>query len=81
MRRTLWSIAVAALGLGSLAMVGGTALGGDAGPLAVAYGLLVAVAALYMVAGLAIRERVWRRLATPTVNRPNPHRVAGRRVF
>jgi len=81
MRHRLWSIAVAALGLGSLAMVGGTALGGDAGPLAVAYGLLVAVAALYMVAGLAIRERVWRRLATPTISRPNPHRVAGRRVF
>jgi len=74
-------MASAGLGLGSLAMVGGTAIGGDVGPLAVAYGLLVALAALYLVAGLAIRERVWRRLSDAAIGRPKADRVAGRRVF
>jgi len=62
-------------------MVGGTAIGGEIGPMAVGYGLLVALAALYLVAGLAIRERVWRRLSAPSVSRPSPDRLAGRRVF
>lgn len=81
MHRTLWSMAITGLALGSLAMVGGTTIGGEFGPLTVGYGLLVALAALYLVAGLAIRERVWRRLPRPTVGRPNPDRMAGRRVF
>ena len=81
MGHTLWSFAIAGLGIGSLAMVGGTAIGGEIGPLAVGYGLLVALAALYLVAGLAIRERVWRRLTAPSIGRPNPDRMAGRRVF
>ncbi|MGH2384816.1 MAG: hypothetical protein ACRDGB_07195 [Candidatus Limnocylindria bacterium] len=81
MRHTLWSMAIAGLGLGSLAMVGGTAVGGDIGPLGVGYGLLVALAALYLVAGLAIRERVWRRLSTPSIGRPHTDRLAGRRIF
>ena len=74
-------MAVAGLALGSLAMVGGTAIGGELGPLTVGYGLLVALAALYLVAGLAIRERVWRRMAAPTLERPAADRLAGRRVF
>ncbi|MGH2417226.1 MAG: hypothetical protein ACRDFY_02735 [Candidatus Limnocylindria bacterium] len=74
-------MAIAGLGLGSLAMVGGTAVGGSIGPLAVGYGLLVALAALYLVAGLAIRERVWHRLSTPSVGRPHADRLAGRRIF
>ena len=77
----MWSMAVAGLALGSLAMVGGTAIGGEIGPLAVGYGLLVALSALYLVAGLAIRERVWRRLSAPTLDRPSADRLAGRRVF
>lgn len=81
MHRTLWSLAVTGLGLGSLAMVGGTAVGGGLGPLAVGYGLLVSLAALYLVAGLTIRERVWRRFPRPSVGRPTPDRMAGRRVF
>ena len=79
MRRSLWSFAIVGLALGSLAMVGGTAIGGDLGPLAVGYGHLVAVAALYMVAGLAIRERVWRRTTQPLPTHTD--RLAGRRVF
>ncbi|HYI66665.1 MAG TPA: hypothetical protein VEW95_07080 [Candidatus Limnocylindrales bacterium] len=81
MGQTLWSFAIAGLGIGSLAMVGGTAVGGEVGPLAVGYGLLVALAALYLVAGLAIRDRVWRRLSVSSMGRPDPDRLAGRRVF
>lgn len=81
MQHTLWSLALAGLGFGSLAMVGGTAIGGDLGPLAVGYGLLVVVAALYMVAGLAIRERVWQRFARLERQVPTVDRLAGRRVF
>jgi hypothetical protein len=76
-----WSFAIAGLALGSLSMVGGTAVGGELGPLAVGYGLLVALAALYLVAGLAIRERVWRRMAAPHLERPRSDSLAGRRVF
>ena len=80
MRQTLWSMAIAGLALGSLGMVGGTAIGGELGPLAVGYGRLVALSALYLVAGLAIRERAWKRLMRPV---PSTHsdRLAGRRVF
>ena len=81
MGHTLWSFGIAGLGIGSLAMVGGTAIGGEIGPLAVGYGLLVAAAALYLVAGMAIRERVWRRLSAASMGRPKPDRLAGRRVF
>ena len=81
MGQTLWSFAIAGLGIGSLAMVGGTAIGGEIGPLAVGYGLLVALAALYLVAGLAIRDRVWRRLSTASLGRPKADNLAGRRVF
>jgi hypothetical protein len=81
MRHTLWSSAIVGLGLGSLGMVGGTAIGGEVGPLAVGYGLLVALAGLYLVAGLAIREHVWRRWTAPTIQRPTADHLAGRRVF
>ncbi len=64
-----------------MAMVGGTAIGGELGPLAIGYGLLVALAALYLVAGLAIRERVWRRVSVPNIGRPHADRLVGRRVF
>jgi hypothetical protein len=82
MARSLWSVALAGLGFGSLAMVGGTAIGGELGPLAVGYGVLVLLAALYLVVGLAIRDRVWRRLSAPPAAQRRPiDRLAGRRVF
>jgi hypothetical protein len=81
MRHRLYSVAVAGLALGSVAMAGGTAIGGELGPMAAGYGLLVALGALYLVAGLAIRERAWRRLSSQGLKRPVPDRVAGRRVF
>ena len=74
-------MAVGGLAFGSLAMVGGTAVGGELGPLVVGYGLLMALAALYLVAGLAIRERVWERMSAPRIERPASDRLAGRRVF
>jgi hypothetical protein len=73
-------MAIAGLALGSLGMVGGTVVGGQIGPMVIGYGLLIALSALYLVAGLAIRERVWRRLARP-VHGPHADRLAGRRVF
>jgi len=83
MRRWMWSFGLAGLGLGSLAMVGGTTVGGDIGPLAAGYGALVVATALYLIAGLAIRDRVWRRAASTRQADPRPSidRLAGRRVF
>lgn len=81
MRNKLYSVAVAGLALGSAAMAGGTAIGGELGPLAAGYGLLIALAGLYLVIGLAIRERAWRRLSSHGLKHPVPARVAGRRVF
>ena len=75
----MWSMGIAGLALGSLGMVGGTAVGGDIGPMFVGYGLIVALCALYLVAGLAVRERVWRRTARALS--PQAERLAGRRVF
>jgi sulfite exporter TauE/SafE len=83
MRRSrVWSFAVAGLALGSLGMVGGTVVGGELGPMAVGYGLLIALCALYLVAGLVIRERVWTK-RTARLERTGSHvdRLAGRRVF
>lgn len=81
MRRSLWSVAMTGLGLGSLGMVGGTVIGGELGPLAVGYGLLVSLSAIYLVIGLAIRERAWKRLARPMPATKQPDHLAGRRVF
>ena len=81
MRQSLWSVALAGLAFGSLSMVGGTAIGGEIGPLAIGYGLLVVLAALYLLAGLAIRQRVWHRVNRPEPPSPPIDRLAGRRVF
>lgn len=81
MRHALWSFGAFGLGLGGLAIVGGTVVGGDLGPLAVGYGVLTGLCALYLVAGLAIRERAWRRLGRSVASTPRVDRLAGRRVF
>lgn len=80
MRRSLWSLAMVVLAFGALGMVGSTAVGGDAAPIGV-FGALLTLCGLYLVAGLAIRDRTWKRLkrfdppATPV------DRLAGRRIF
>lgn len=75
----MWSIALAALAMGSLAMVGGTTIGGELGPLTAGYGLLVVLGALYTIFGLAVRDRIWRRFSREASS-PG-HRLAGHRVF
>jgi hypothetical protein len=80
MRRSPWQIPVFGLALAALGFVGGTAIGGDLGPLTAGYGVLVGVAALYAAAGLAVRERIWRRL--PRLRGPSaPKTVASHRMF
>ena len=81
MRHRLFSFGLAGLALGSIAMVGSNAVGAELGPLMAGYGLLVALCALYLIVGLAIRERAWRKLATSSLKRPTTDRLAGRRVF
>lgn len=80
-RQSMRSMAIAGLALGSLGMVGGTAVGGQIGPMIVGYGVLIALSALYLFAGLAIRERVWRRLSRAAAAGQRADRLAGRRVF
>lgn len=81
MRRSLWSLALVVLALGGLAMVGGTAIGGQAGPLTALSGVLLTLCALYLIAGLSIRDRLRRRSAPqahlPTETTP----LGGFRVF
>jgi hypothetical protein len=79
----MWSIALAGVGFGSLAMVGGTAIGDGVGALAIGYGVLVVLAALYMIVGLAIRDRIDRRASAPRVGEATTaiDRLAGHRVF
>ena len=77
----MWSMAIFGLALGSLCMVGGTVVGGQIGPMAIGYGLLISLSALYLVAGLAIRQRVWRRLSHTVAASAQADRLAGRRVF
>jgi hypothetical protein len=73
---------MAGLAFGGLSMVGGTAIGGSVGPLAIGYGLLVVLTALYLIVGLAIRDRVMRREASRVQDaRPSIDRLAGHRVF
>jgi len=77
----LWVTGFAGLTLGVVSMFGGTAAGGGIGNLVAGYGILVVLASLYMLAGLAIRDRVWRRMRRPAVEQVHPVDLAGRRVF
>lgn len=79
--RGLWTIAFAGLAFGAVSMFGGSAAGGGLGSLVLGYGMLVVLASLYLAAGLAIRDRVWRRLHRPAAERIRPVDLAGRRVF
>jgi hypothetical protein len=83
MRRVLWSVALAGVGFGSLAMVGGTAIGDGVGALAAGYGVLLVLAALYLIVGLAIRDRMVRRSAAQRAPEAahSIDRLAGHRVF
>ena len=69
-RRTLWPLAAGGLAAGVSAVGIGTTVGGEVGPLVAGYGMLLGLAAVYLAAGLAIRDRAWRRLGT--ARRPHP---------
>jgi len=77
MRHTLFTIGIGALAFGGLVTISGTSVGTTAA----ATGVLVVVAALYLMAVFAIRQRVWQRLEAPVAQRTHASRVAGRRVF
>lgn len=81
MRKSPWSIVIAALALGGLVAVGGTTVGGDIGLDAAASGVLALTASLYGLAALAIRRRVWHRLAVRARTGTHASRIAGHRVF
>ena len=80
MRRSVWSLAVVVLAFGALAMVGSTAIGAQPAPIGV-YGTLLTLCGLYLLAGLAIRERAQKRLRGPEAPTTPVDRLAGRRVF
>lgn len=79
--RGLWTVAFAGLAFGAVSALGGSAGGGDLGRLIVGYGAVVILASLYMIAGLAIRDRAWRRLRRTSPKSLRPTDLAGRRVF
>jgi hypothetical protein len=74
-------VAAAGLALGSLSVVGGTVVAGEFGPMVAGYGVLIAISALYLAVGLAIRDRVWRRSYRTQPTTARVDRLAGRRVF
>jgi hypothetical protein len=72
---------MASLGIASLAMLGGSALGGAVGSLLAGYALLLGVGALYLFATLTVQERAVQRvrgrhpLPTSASLRAHGHRV------
>lgn len=75
-------MAMAGLGIASLAMLGGGAVGGGVGSLLGGYGLLIGVAALYLVAGLAVQERAVQRMrARRSLPDAMTQRAHGHRIF
>lgn len=80
MGRSLWSLALVILALGGLGMVGGTAIGGAAGPLTAMSGVLMTLCALYLIAGLALRDRI-RRHTTAAAPPVETSQFGGVRIF
>lgn len=75
-------MAGAGMTLGGLVMLAGAVGGGELGPMAAGYGFVLVIAAAYLVAALAIRDRVWRRLKAGHL--PRAHRgdrLHGRHIF
>jgi uncharacterized membrane protein len=78
----LWPVAGAAISVSVVFILGGVASGGELGQMVAGYGALLMLAGLYLTAGLAIHERVWRRVGAPaSASRPLPIDLQGRRVF
>jgi hypothetical protein len=83
MRHTrLWTLATTSIAGSALLILGGIMSGAELGQMIAGYGVLLLMSGLYLAAGLAIRERVWRRVtARAATVRPMPIELHGRRVF
>ena len=83
MRHTrLWTLAAASIAGSALLILGGVASGAELGQMVTGYGTLLLISGVWLAAGLAIRERVWRRVvARAATVRPMPIELHGRRVF
>jgi hypothetical protein len=83
MRHTrLWTLATTSIAGSALLILGGIMSGAELGQMIAGYGVLLLMSGLYLAAGLAIRERVWRRVtARAGTVRPMPIELHGRRVF
>ena len=65
-----------------LFLLGGLTSGDELGQMVAGYSLLTLISGVYLAVGLAVRDRVWRRLsAARTVARPLPIDLHSRRVF
>jgi hypothetical protein len=75
-------IAVAGLVVASLAMLGGSAVGGSIGSLAGGYGLLLGLGGAYLLAAMSVQHRAVQRVrATRSLPNAEPVRSHGHRVF
>ncbi len=82
MRNRLFSVLIAGVALGCLALVSGSAIGEPAGALVAAYGTLLVLLAGFQVVALAARRRAQRPVIASTSNQsPGPNHIAGLRVF
>ena len=82
MRNRLSSVLIAGVTLGCLALVSRSALGEPAGALVAAYGTLMVLLAVFLVAELAARRRARRPVIASTSDEsPGPNHIAGLRVF
>lgn len=83
-RQILVSTGIGVFVLAGLITVSGTTVGASFGSAAVVSSVLVVVAALYVMAGMAIRQRVWHRLGAPVrraTRATREARIGSRRVF
>jgi hypothetical protein len=76
-RSALWLIGVASLTLGLVLVAGGGVFGPELAPLTRGYGMLVIGAAVYMLAGLTLRDLLRRSARSATSAGTRSARTAG----
>ena len=76
----LWAATWTSLAGGGLLLLGGLVTGSELGSMFAGYGLLIGLAAAYLGAGLAIRDRV-RAAAASRRERVEAPSLLGRHVF
>jgi hypothetical protein len=78
----LWTLATASITGSVLLILAGAAWGAELGQMVAGYGVLLLITGLYLAIGLAVRDRVWRRVtARAATVRPMAVELHGRRVF